>query len=855
VSDDLQRILELIDGVIDLPTDERLAWLEVHCDDPDLRRRVLERVAAAESGVGLRGSAAEHAADLVAHAGDERLIGQKLGPFLVEERIGAGGMGVVYRARRDDEQFDQQVVIKRVRRAAASTALIQRFLQERQILARLDHPGIARLVDGGVDDESVPWLAMEYVDGVPIDEYCSGRSIEERLDLFREVCSAVSAAHRNLIVHRDIKPSNVLVTEDGHVKLLDFGVAKLIDDDPTNPELTHVGPAPLTPEYASPEQVSEEAITTASDVYQLGLLLYRMLTGENAQRATTNKIVDLQREVLETRPEPPSSVAPESVARRLRGDLDTIVMFALNKDPVRRYESASAMAADVLLHLQGRPVAARADSIGYRTGRFIARNPVGVAAGLVIFALLGWIAVSSVLQSRSLRVERDRAQLEARNAQEVANFLVELFEEADPDIAAGEDPTARELLARGAERIESELGGQPATQIRLMRTIAEIEFELGNFEQAHRLLDKALARALPVLGLDDPETGIIVLRLGELHGDEGNFGAADSMLVVAQSIYQSLDPPDPGAVAEVYTQRAQIAKELGHFDLADSLYVRSLVFERMVDPVDSGNLSLTLNNYGEMLRSRGRIDEAEAPLREALAIRRRLYGEESVRVASSLNNLALVLKRQGKLEEALEIFEQILVVDRKILGDDHRYVGMDINNLATTLQSLGRYEEALERHREALALRRRIFDGAHPDTAVSLNNLATTFRELGELDSAQVYYERALRVNHEVFGDTHPRIAATMKNIASVWMARADYERALEVQIEALAMRREVFGDEHPAVAGDLLLLAEILVALGRKEEARQAIDEAEQIASAALPEGHRLRIEISTLHAQLQSR
>ena len=549
------------------------------------------------------------------------------------------------------------------------------------------------------------------------------------------------------------------------------------------------------------------------------------------------------------------NVAPEPVARRLRGDLDTIVMFALNKDPARRYESASAMAADVLLHLQGRPITARADSLGYRTGRFIARNPVGVGAGVVIVALLGWIAVSSVLQARSLRVERDRAQLEAQNAAEVANFLVELFEQSDPDIAAGEDPTARDLLARGAERIETELADQPATQIRLMRTIAEIEFELGNFEQAHRLLDKALARALPLLGLGDPETGIIVLRLGELHGDEGNFGAADSMLAVAQSIYESLEPPDPGAVAEVYTQRAQIAKEVGNFDLADSLYVRSLVFERMVDPVDSGNLSLTLNNYGEMLRSQGRIDEAEAPLREALAIRRRIFGEESVRVASSLNNLALVLKRQGKLEEALEIFEQILVVDRKILGDDHRYVGMDINNLATTLQSLGRYEEALERHREALALRRRIFDGPHPDTAVSLNNLGTTFRELGQLDSAQVYYEQALELNQEVFGDTHPRIAATMKNLASVWMARGDHARALEIQSEALAMRREVFGDEHPAVAGDLLLLAEILVALGRNQDALEAIDEAEKIAAGALPEGHRLRVEISALHADLHSR
>lgn len=855
MADDLQRILELIDGVIDLPADERLAWLEERCDDPDLRRRVLERVIAAESGVGLRGSAAEQAADLVAHAGDERLIGQKLGPYLVEDRIGAGGMGVVYRARRDDAQFEQQVVIKRVRRAAASTALIQRFLQERQILARLDHPGIARLVDGGVDDESVPWLAMEYVDGVPIDEYCATRPIEERLDLFREVCAAVSSAHRNLVVHRDIKPSNVLVTADGHAKLLDFGVAKLIDDDPSNPELTHVGPAPLTPEYASPEQVREETITTASDVYQLGLLLYRMLTGANAQRATTSKIVELQREVLETRPSLPSSVAPAPLGRRLRGDLDTIVMFALNKDPARRYESASAMAADVLLHLQGKPIAARADSPGYRARRFIARNALAVASGAVILVLLGWIAVSSVLQARSLRVERDRAQLEAQNAEEVANFLVELFQESDPDIAAGEDPSARELLARGAERIETELAGQPQTQIRLMRTIAEIEAELGNFEQAHRLLDRALARALPILGLEDAETGLIALRLGELHGDEGNFDAADSMLVVAQSIYGSVVPPDPGAVAEVHTQRAQIAKETGRFDLADSLYVQSLVFERMVEPVDSGNLSLTLNNYGEMLRSRGRIDEAEAPLREALAIRRRLYGEESVRVASSLNNLALVLKRQGKLEEALEIFEQILVVDRKILGDEHRYIGMDINNLATTLQAMGRNEEALERHREAFALRRRIFEGPHPDTAVSLNNLGTTFRELGEVDSAFVYYDRALVMNQAVFGDVHPRIAATLKNLASVWMARGDLDRALETQTEALAMRREVFGAEHPAVAGDLLLLARILVQLGRADEARTAIDEADRIAKAGLPEGHQLRADISALHADLHSR
>ncbi|NBC01751.1 MAG: protein kinase, partial [Bacteroidetes bacterium] len=564
-----RQIEALFDEALDRPADARAAFLDEACaDDPDLRaavQRLLDAYADAPSF--LEGDAADvgqawAAEEEAAH--DRR--GERIGPYRLHERIGQGGMSVVYRAERTDGAFDQTVALKLLPAHFETEQRVARFRAERQILARLTHPHIARLLDGGMTTAGHPYLAMEYVEGQPLTVHAreAHLSIEERLRLLCDVLSALQYAHQNLIVHRDIKPDNMLVTPEGTVKLLDFGIAKLLDqtDVPFTLPLTRTGQRLMTPEYAAPEQVTGGAVTTATDVYQVGVLAYELLTGVrpfDLQGKTPSQVERIVAEQLPERPstawtaaaraQAPALVPPAAVGRRLAGDLDTVILKALAKEPDQRYASVEAFADDLQRFAAGRPVQARTPTLRYRAKKFVQRNRGAVtAAALGALLILGFGA--ALLNQRNVALEeRDRYQQELATSEAVTDYLTQLFAASNPRETRGDTLTAYELLDAGVEGI-GELTAEPRVQHRLMRTMALSYLEMGAYDQANVLLTQAIEQIAETSGPRSAATANAMADLASLRTSQGNLPAADSLYRAAAALQVEALPPDDPTYAQ-----------------------------------------------------------------------------------------------------------------------------------------------------------------------------------------------------------------------------------------------------------------------------------------------------------------
>ena len=531
---------------------------------------------------------------------DPSAAGSPIGPYRILQEIGHGGMGTVYLAERADNQYQKIVALKLLRGwSAGDERLVRRFLEERQILAGLDHPDIARLFDGGVTPDGLPWFAMEYVEGVPIDRYCDERRlpIEGRLELFCRVCAAVQYAHRNLVVHRDLKPANILVTADGGVKLLDFGIAKLLGGDGPDAaaSLTATGERLMTPLYASPGQIRGDPISTASDVYALGVILYELLAGRYPYRLATREPHAVVRAILEQEPERPSvavlrpaeasdvsghqrDMAPAKLARRLRGDLDTIVLTAMQKDPARRYGTVEQLVADVRRHLAGLPVTARPDSRLYCTEKFIRRHRAGVTVAAAITLLVIGFAVVAAVQSVRIRLQAARIAVERDRAEEVSRFMAGLFRASDPFAGAGAGLTAREILDSGAARIDRELTDQPETRAQMMLEMGRAYFGLGARDRARRFGEVSLA------------------------------------------IRRRASPGAPLEIAQTLDFLGLVRLEQGELDGAERAYREALELRRQLLGAGHRDVARTLNGLAGMLRAAGRFRDADSVSRLAVAI-------------------------------------------------------------------------------------------------------------------------------------------------------------------------------------------------------------------------------------------
>ena len=758
--------------------------------------------------------------------------GDRLGAWRLVEELGRGGMGVVFRAERADRQFEKQVAIKLLASAALGRETQRRFLRERQILAGLDHPSVARLLDGGVTPDGTPFLVMELVDGEPIDRWCArqGAGLEQRLALFLDVCDAVAAAHERLVVHRDIKPGNILVDAEGRVKLLDFGIAGLVEEAGDAPAATVIHA--FTPEYASPEQVRLERAGTASDVYSLGVLLYVLLAGRLPYQTAGLRPADVERVVCVTEPAPPSVAvlgalahqlagdeAPGSrgsgrdgaerdhggaqhgsvdrrtrtrLARRLRGDLDQIVAKALAKETARRYPSAAELASDLRRHIAGLPVEARAATASYRAGRFVARHRVGVAAAaMVALSLVVGLAIAASQAVRAAR-ERDLARDEAAKARTVSEFLTELFDQANP--FDGAPPDARTLLARGEEKIATELADLPGARADLLGAIGRAYRGLGDYPAALRLSAEALEVKRALLPAPSPALAGAIL---------------DHVSVVASA-------GDQGRAAELAAEALAIVVAAG--DEETEIGVRA---------------HRELGNYEP------RVEIAERHMRRAIEQRRSLDPGDSVSLAELLHELAILRERQGHAEEGLELKLRALAMLEPLVESGAPVVHQMQSNLAITLAGLGRHEQAEPLHRAGLAGLEARLGPEHPDLIAALTSFGNFLMSRGRFADAAPVVERAVAIAETTGVERFGAIGARV-NLATLRREQGRLEEALALYRDAARRFGKLsVGDGTPAAARVDSHVGQTLVRMGRLEQGLERLERAlaVQQTSAGVPE------------------
>ncbi|MFO1464947.1 MAG: serine/threonine-protein kinase [Steroidobacteraceae bacterium] len=787
------------------------------------------------------------------------LSGSRIGPYLILRALGAGGMGEVYLAERADEQFRQRVAIKIVRGGVLARSVQSRLKIERQILAQLDHPNIAHLLDGGSLPDGAAYLVMEYVDGIAIDAFCDQRqlSVEARLRLFQTVCGAVHAAHQNLIVHRDLKPSNILVTVDGVPKLLDFGIAKLLDDGQDLQHTLAVTEAHIrvmTPDHASPEQVQGLPITTASDIYVLGVVLYELLTGSRPFVITSLRLTDIERVICLQEPPRPSEVfasetaqvqtlaqsrgaTPPKLRRALAGDIDNIVLMAMRKEPQRRYASAQQLANDIGRHLQGMPVVARPDTFSYRAQKFVRRNWLGVGAGAAVFLLTAAFALVTFRQAQRLAAERDEVRLQRTNAEheraraeEVSEFLVNLFKLSDPQENRGNQVTARELLNLGAQRLRTGLTDQPATRAALLSTVGSVYNSLGLYREALPVLDESLALQS---GTHDRVRLATLLAQGRARLGSGDLAAADGSLIMALKLAQ-----DEFGAGSIEAGRAlwglgELRHAQSRIQEAEGLYKRGLsIFETQHgSPTD---VSWLLDDLGKIYEREQQWPLARLTYERALDMDRRLLGEDHPRLAVYLHNLAFVMENLGDLGKAQALYEDAIRRDESAYGDHHPITAAAWGNYGLLLTRLGRLSQAEGYLRRALSVMLALYGPSHFDVAYDRVSLGIVLFEQGHIDAAESEFRQALTVYDRTLPPMHQWRASALMHLARLLAddARAEEARRLSEQSIAIWSATSPSGSAKTAQAHAihgyaLLKLGRAQLALGELEEALPTLAQA----------------------------
>ena len=857
--DDWHCMMDVFQRAIELGAGERTAFLDRACaGDADARNRAERLLDAHRRPLPwLDGSVFEAVPDLLDAEPPATVAGRRIGPFELLRELGQGGMGAVYLAQRADDQYHQQVAIKLIRGDMVTRQEERRFRQERQILASLEHPNIARLLGGDVTPEGLPYLVMEYIEGEPLEAWCRrlGPSLETRLELLRQVCCAVQYAHSHMVVHCDLKPSNVLVSDNGVPKLLDFGIARLLGHDfvPSLATTTVADHWRMTPDFASPEQVRGERLTAASDIYSLGVMLYRLLAGCPPYRLEGRSLHQIQRVICEQEPEPPSvAVArpaaeaqtadgppgppPGNPRRRLAGDLDNIVSMALRKDPARRYASAQQLSEDLRRHLTGLPVTARQDTLFYRSGKFVRRHRLGLAAtGMVGLALVAGIWTANVERARA-EDARARAQVERSRAESVASFLTGLFQDADNagEISIGAlfaQPGARAarelLLDEGARRVPVELSHQPDLQADLMQRIGDAYRNLGNYDQAEGQLNGALDIRRRTFGDSSLEVAasldsVCMLRLGQ-----GDLGRAEARCRESLEIRRGVLPPAPLLVAESLNSLALVLRAQERLDDAEGLLREALELRRRHLPERHQRVTTVLNNLAVLLQQKKSYAEAEALFRDVLARKLERYGTEHLQVVNSRNNLASLLQDLGRglrdaqrYDEAEALYRQALASGRTQSGDGHPLVATVHFNLGTLLMNVGRNTEATRSLEAALDIDRRLFGEEHPDVARDLNGLAVAAYHQGSPEEAAAYLRRALEIYRRTFGAGHPRFRGVLFSLTTLWFEEGRDAEAQELLRSALETWRRVPATEAWVPPRAAALLGGSLLRDGRLDDA-----------------------------------
>lgn len=890
-----RQIENLFERALAVPPSERRWWLaRVAGEDRELQSQVEELLEAhgRAEGVLERGDPRRLVADALA---DARPVSPEtvLGRYRIVGEIGRGGTSTVYLAERADGQFERTVAIKVVREGPFAEDLERRVRTERQILASLDHPAIARLLDADLTEDGRPYLVMEHVEGLPLDVHCDRHRlpVAERLGLFCQVAHVVHHAHRNLVLHRDLKPSNVLVTAEGRPKLLDFGIARILEAGPAGAASppTRRSAHMMTPEYASPEQVRGDPLTTASDVYSLGVLLYELLCGHRPYELGSGSPREVLEAVCERTPEPPSrriraSVgfvcgtgrpvdaqpptiadarrsSPERLERRLRGDLDAIALKALRKEPGERYASAEALARDIERHRRGLPVEAHRGGHLYRARKLVRRHrsravilAVAAVALVVTAGIAAWQAATASRERDLAREARLEAEAALARARDVSAALADVLEAGDPLMPGFRDTAiARQLLDLGRARVAA-LEGRPTVQAGLLDVLARACAARGDLEGAERMARRSLALRREALGGDHPEVAASLNVLGEVLRRAGRYREAEAAHREALDLQLRRLEPDHPDVAETLTLLASHLPPPGALTKAEELYARALAIRRATLGPYHPLVASSLVDLGRARKGLGRPEEAETAFREALEIQRATLGPDHHEVAETMSALADVVRLYGgPAARAESLYRRALEIAERAGGAQYPLRMHALGSLATLLSDEGRHAEAERTFREALQLRRTAFGDRHRAVAEGLGHLAGELRAQGRLAEAERLHREALGIWRDALPADHPAVAGAAVNLAEVLVDRGRYDEAETLFHEALAIRRRALGEGHGAVGLVFGSLGRLQARRGESARAESLYRRAVEVVASEWGDGHhdarRLRRELAELY------
>ncbi len=878
------RVKALFEEVLNLPDERQTHYLKsIAAKDPELAAEVSAMLEARDDSL-----FKQPLLDW-SKLKEDLVCGARIGAYKIMSKLGEGGMGAVYLAERADDAFNQQVAIKVLKRGLDTTEFLQRFHRERRILAGLNHPNIARLLNGGSLENGLPYYVMEHVNGLPITTWCRSQNLdlEQRLNLFRKVCRAVHYAHANLVAHRDLKPCNILVTHEGEPKLLDFGIARVLQEDMDDATIG-AHRLPLTPDYASPEQILGEPVATSCDIYALGVILYQLLTDAKPYSLKGMSEQEMRRAVEENNPTPPSkmliSLGSKNAqrAKKLRGELDHMVMMALRKDPNRRYSSALQLAEDITRRQRGLPVIARKETTSYLVGKFISRHRAWAAAVSFAVLLLMTFTLVFMRQMKINKRQQIRAEIERDRANQVVRFMEGAFN--NPYHESGREFTASELLEGARRTINWELKDAPDTRLAILDTLGRTYTRMGDYGEARSLLEEAGAL---LHAESDSQTRIShLLDMGELTLKEGHYSEADALyneaLQLAQSLKdRSLDTAkirlaqgrlrlsqsDYEQATCAFMDALEIRQEklgLEHPDVAEAMSALAITASRtglpdVAEPLYSQALNIILNTYGshhpkaafawknlaEMELNRGNYHRADALFPRALEIFEDTLGPDHLETAETLHLTAQTRGMLGKYHELPALMERVLDIRIKVQGPEHPRVAITRSHLGIIYNKMGRFEQAEQNLRRAVEIKQALFGPDNLEVGYSLNNLAYALRSLGKLQEAEAAYHRSLKIQRAGLGEHHRNYAEVLANLGGHYLDIGQFKEAAFYYEKGVVMHETYRPLNHPSLSVALAGLGRAQIELGEYGEAEANLQRAASIQLEAMGPCHPKSIEV----------
>lgn len=873
-----QRIEAVLDQALDLPEAQREKFINEQCKgQPKLKgevTRLLESIFRSEGWLEIPKEYKWHMYDEMVNdiqmlSSDKDLVGTKVGSYLIKEKIAEGGMGSVFLAEHSNTDIEHKVAIKIIRSGKATHDNIKRFKREQRILAGLNHSGIARLFNVGATEEGAPYIIMEYVDGTPIDEYCKEQncSLDNKIQLFKDILQAVRYAHENLVIHRDLKPGNILVDTDGNIKILDFGISKLLEDEQDN-SLTKTGTRLLTLRYAAPEQVREENITTATDLYALGIVFYQLLSGEHPFDFMELSQYEIEQTILNKEAANPSTKVLEfKLQKKLQGDLDAIALKAIRKEPDQRYRVANEFLGDLDNYNQGIPISAVEDSFRYRSQKFFKRHKraVAIAAGM-LFLIVGLTGFYTF----RIAQERNLAQIEAERAKQIKEFTFRIFGSINPDFAGRmpKDITASELLKSGAKTIHEELQDQPEIYVELMTSLGNSLQSFDEHESAISTLEKALQKSREIPN-NSIKTANVLMSLANINNTienpakakelvqesintiqiespaafkqlahsysklgfsfalEGDYEAAKKNYIHADSLYFKSGSQKSLSRYGNLRSLAEIQMRLEDYENAEKNILETLDFYKSYYDTLNPDIVRTQSMLGNFYSNIGQYDKANKYLNDALENNHKLWDGENSTTASIYGKLALNYLEIRELDKAIDAVQKNVDLVKKIRGKDSYRYSISLNNLALIQSTRKEFEQAKINYNKALSIQKRLLPSNHPSLAVAYYNFGSFLDQQKEHNEAITYFEKAIAIDKEALGIESVGVAIDNNRLASSLVAIKEYSRADSLFKDAQKILQRELPKNHKRIAENLVEQGKLFIALNQFESAKQNFEQA----------------------------